>query len=290
MGLTFVQLSTDTILNSTSVSKAYPSDTTLGSLLLCHGNNLAGGATFGVTDTLGNTWTQLGHTSPTGGSPAEAAVFFAINVGFGPNTITWHSTVSGSMSIFAAEYTGQAIGANPIDQILGDDRWFETGTGTVNFGSITTTATNETLIFFGRQQFNSNMTAQDGSTVRSLGGTSKPLLQDRDVAAIGAYPCSFSTTFSGNQGEGTFFSVKTPASVTPTPPPPVLAYSVPDDRNFSVFPNASENIQGTLIYDVPAQPSTTVPVDSRASKPVDSRTSDNIPTNSRTPGTYGPGE
>jgi hypothetical protein len=81
------------------------------------------------------------------------------------------------------------------------------------------------------------------------------------------------------------------ADVTPGNfPTPLNFYSVPDDRTFSVFPNASENVQGTLIYDVPAQPSTTAPVDSRVSKPVDSRTSANIPTNSRTPGTFGPGE
>ena len=68
-------------------------------------------------------------------------------------------------------------------------------------------------------------------------------------------------------------------------------YSVPDCRNFGVFPNNSINVQGTLTYTVPAHPSTTPPTDSRAAgAPVDSRTAANTPQNSRTPGTYGPGE
>ncbi len=64
----------------------------------------------------------------------------------------------------------------------------------------------------------------------------------------------------------------------------LATYSVPDDRNFSVFPNNSINVQGTLTYTVPAQPSVTPPVDSRISPniPVDSRTATNVPQNSRT--------
>ncbi len=69
------------------------------------------------------------------------------------------------------------------------------------------------------------------------------------------------------------------------------AYSEPDDRNFGVFPNNAENVQGTLIYDVPVHPSHSAPVDSRAAgAPVDSRVAAVIPVNSRAPGTFGPNE
>jgi hypothetical protein len=64
-------------------------------------------------------------------------------------------------------------------------------------------------------------------------------------------------------------------------------YSVPDDR---VTPNSGTEVQGTETYTVPEYPSVTPPVDSRVSVPVDSRIAPNIPENSRTPGTYGPGE
>ena len=67
-------------------------------------------------------------------------------------------------------------------------------------------------------------------------------------------------------------------------------YSVPDDRDFAIFPNNERTVQQTEIFDVPAHPSDTAPKDSRASVPVDSRASSSIPENSRTPGTFGPGE
>jgi len=68
-------------------------------------------------------------------------------------------------------------------------------------------------------------------------------------------------------------------------------YSVPDDRNFSVFPNLPVNVQGTLTYTAEAHPSVTPPVDSRAEgAPVDSRKAENIPENSRAPGVFGPNE
>lgn len=69
------------------------------------------------------------------------------------------------------------------------------------------------------------------------------------------------------------------------------AYSVPDCRIYAIFPNNPVNVQGTLTYTVPAHPSVTPPVDSRTQgAPVDSRVTPNIPQNSRTPGTFGPGE
>jgi len=75
-------------------------------------------------------------------------------------------------------------------------------------------------------------------------------------------------------------------------PPPSLYYSVPDCRVAPAGPNASRNVNSTLIYDVQTSDNAAIPpVDSRtAGAPVDSRVVPNIPQNSRTPGTYGPGE
>jgi hypothetical protein len=62
-------------------------------------------------------------------------------------------------------------------------------------------------------------------------------------------------------------------------------YSQPDCR---LTPNASRDVNQTLIYDVQTSSNPSVPgTDSRGAKPVDSSQS---PQNSRTPGTYGPGE
>jgi hypothetical protein len=59
-------------------------------------------------------------------------------------------------------------------------------------------------------------------------------------------------------------------------------YSVPDCRDYGVFPNNSVDVQGTLTYVIPAHPSHPAPVDSRAAgAPVDSRAGGG-PINSRT--------
>jgi hypothetical protein len=88
-----------------------------------------------------------------------------------------------------------------------------------------------------------------------------------------------------------------------TSPIAPIPYSVPDSRSSVNFPNLSTNVQSTLTYTTPSafclrwwfdtlfnrtQP---LPLDSRtAGVPIDSRTIGNIPLNSRTPGTFGPGE
>lgn len=70
--------------------------------------------------------------------------------------------------------------------------------------------------------------------------------------------------------------------------PVSTAYSVPDCRHYATFPNGSSNVNGTLTYTVQTSGNPAVPgTDSRTSKPVDSSTQ---PQNSRTPGTFGPGE
>ena len=64
-------------------------------------------------------------------------------------------------------------------------------------------------------------------------------------------------------------------------------YSVPDCRDYATFPNLSVDVNGTETYTVPAEPSHADPVDSRTNVP---EASGAYPQNSRTPGTYGPGE
>lgn len=66
------------------------------------------------------------------------------------------------------------------------------------------------------------------------------------------------------------------------------AYSIPDCRDYSIFPNNSVTIQGTKQYTVNPDPSHTDPVDSRtAGAPVDSRQAANKPQNCRTDPPFG---
>lgn len=65
-------------------------------------------------------------------------------------------------------------------------------------------------------------------------------------------------------------------------------YSVPDCRNYGNFPNSAENINATKMYTIQTESRAAgEPADCRVSKPVPCGT---YPQNSRTPGTYGPGE
>jgi hypothetical protein len=83
----------------------------------------------------------------------------------------------------------------------------------------------------------------------------------------------------------------TVGSATFTITPAASYWSQPDCRNYGNFPNTAVNVEGTLTYTTPSVDSRKAgaPVDSRAAGvPIDSRT--NKPTNSRTPGTFGPGE
>jgi hypothetical protein len=96
------------------------------------------------------------------------------------------------------------------------------------------------------------------------------------ITPSGAYtPSSSGVTVSSADVTGVNFSLG--------------VYSQPDCRNFGHFPNASRVIQGTVTYDVQTSSNAAVPgTDSRtAGAPVASGT---YPQNSRTPGTYGPGE
>jgi hypothetical protein len=212
MGLTFVQKASEIVASSsTTVGQSYTTGTTLGSLLIVHTLAATGGSTYSVTDSLTNVYTQIGSRSPGGNC---SAVYFAVNKSSGGNNVTFHSTASDVLTIYLAEYTGQAAGANPIDTSLGEQAWSEVGTGTVNLGSITTTVTNETLIMLGRNSpSGATLTPQDGSTVRSTANESI-IMQDRNVAGFGTYRSAFSTNVSGSNGTGIFFGVKSTTSGT----------------------------------------------------------------------------
>lgn|SRR5579859_1763490 len=91
-------------------------------------------------------------------------------------------------------------------------------------------------------------------------------------------PVSSAQTISGADITGVNFTANAGANV----------YSIPDCRNFSIFPNASRTVNVTKIYDVQTSDNSAVPgTDSRSVKTIASGT---YPQNSRTPGTFGPGE
>jgi hypothetical protein len=125
----------------------------------------------------------------------------------------------------------------------------------------------------------SGSTTADGSGNFTISGlvngnyTITPVL-----AGYSFVPVSHAETISGGNITGVNFTAVAPS-----------VYSVPDARQYGNFPNHSRTVNNTVTYDVPSVDSRVggAPTDSRASTPKSSGT---YPQNSRTPGTYGPGE
>lgn len=67
----------------------------------------------------------------------------------------------------------------------------------------------------------------------------------------------------------------------------MAVYSQPDCRDYAIYPNDTVDIQDTLFYTVPANPSHADPTDSRAAgPPQDCRVVSIIPLNCRNPLAY----
>ncbi len=361
MGLTFRQVNpTEGVATSTSVASAFASNVAANSIMFMLCLAVTVSTTFSVTDSLGNTWTQIGTNQLDGTGTESNALFWAKNTGgAGANTVTMHSTTSAVLRTSQCEYTGQYAGSgNPIDNSAYEA--LASGGTASSVGPVNFTVTNESLVCLGRLGLGGSpgVTGADG-TVRAAGLTSNTVLEDRAVAAAGNQTASW-TQGTGNNG-GVFFAVAVksatstfnisgnagvagatvsysgtasgsvaadgggnytisgladgPYTITPSltgytfSPTSASetvsgsnitgvnftasgAYSVPDCRVTKPNSATSRTVNGTLLYDSQTSSNPAIPpTDSRtAGAPVDCRVSPNIPENSRTPGTYGPGE
>jgi len=139
--------------------------------------------------------------------------------------------------------------------------------GNVGIASATVTATGSSGPY---------TTTADGSGNYSLGLANGTWTITPSLMGYTFAPSSQNVTVSNANITGVNF---TPTSTD--------KYSVPDCRDYGIFPNDSRDVNGTETYDVCAEPSHADPVDSRTNVP---EASGAYPQNSRTPGTYGPGE
>jgi len=130
--------------------------------------------------------------------------------------------------------------------------------------------------------YNAALTAANLQTIISGGSSVNPLPNNLKCHLVfGSDSGSIEPDASGNNNPG----VITGATFSPTSP----AYNVPDCRSYGNFPNSSRNVNNTLIYDVQTSSNSAVPgTDSRTAGALVA--SGTYPQNSRTPGTYGPGE
>jgi hypothetical protein len=283
MAFTIVQASTSFAQASAStVGKAFASNNTAGNLLVAF-VNAKPTTSVTISDSAGNTWSSALAGHDVGGE--GSALFYCLSAKGGANTVTIANggtfvslalieysnagatfsfdTTAGNSNVSSAVPAQVSIALAQANELC--TTMYVGGGG----GSTLTPATGNT-IEIGATTFNQAMDAQPSSSGAFVAGAASGQAGSWSVVAAG-----FIASFSG----GSY-------------------YSQPDCRisycglvpTTNVYPNGSVNVYGTLTYTVETSNNPAVPsVDSRvAGAPVDSRA--NQPQNSRTPGTFGPGE
>jgi hypothetical protein len=191
-----------------NAAQAYGSNVTAGSLLLAsvtwHANT--GQTISGCTDSLTQTWTQVGSTvtvnSDSGGDWSHA-VFRFYNSAGGANTVT--CTLSANTfekSIVISEYSGIAT-TDALDQTAGQAQ-VDPGTATdaVTSTAVTTTANNE-LVYgasFGRCGGSSVLNSGTGFTSRHDafdGVASCIVVEDKNLVSAGTAAATFTAGDTG---------------------------------------------------------------------------------------------
>lgn len=178
MSVTFVQATGNHNNSASILTVAYASGTTLGSLLIVACVTPSDPASP-VSDSIGNTWTQL-YTA--NGNAWQA--WYAINKGSGANTVTITQGAAAVMHATILEYTGQAS-SSPIDVVSTE----ATATGTAISVPVTTLTANDILLALVQlDSSNGTFTAGSGYTTRaSSPSTSLICAEDSQVTTAGAY-------------------------------------------------------------------------------------------------------
>lgn len=188
----------------TTLATAYGQNTTSKSWLLAMAAvNTTSAVTISLTDTLGNTWQQVGSSFLAG---AWTLAIFQVEqnaAGGGPNTVTLTSSVSDALRLTLVEYTGQASG-NPIDSFISNSYF----TAQMSAGPFNPTNTNETEVVIGQLNSSSAVTSADGS-LRQSGSSQFAVLEDRPFPNSSSYQPNWVNGSLG--GVGVTFEVKTSA-------------------------------------------------------------------------------
>lgn len=145
---------------------AFPNNVTGGNLLVGGGNSddTVGSHTFGVTDSVGTSYSTIVCTPDLNGSRMTAFLFYGIAGGSGANTVTVNPLLDSSVAqiVFAIdEFTGNH--ATPLDVNGGSS----TGTSTAPADSLTTLAANDLVL--GVTGFYTSQAVTPGGSYTQIG-------------------------------------------------------------------------------------------------------------------------
>ena len=171
--------------SAASLSLSFLTNTVAGDLIMVAFDYDTNTVPSSVTDSQGNTFTQVGSqlTSP---GATRSVVYYAKNIKGGADTVTVNlSGTSAWLELYLSEYTGVSQ-TNPIDIEAGASG----SAGAVSSGNATTTAAGD--VIYGSCVGDWVCTAGTGFTARSnfLGN----LIEDQVVGAAGSYAATGSAT------------------------------------------------------------------------------------------------
>jgi len=183
-GIAFVQVNAGMASSASSEAVAFASNTTVGDIILV-GFDFSSGSSFSsISDTQGNTFTELGSqlTTPAG---SGTRVYYAKNIKGGADTVTVRTAASASfIKVQVVEYTGVST-TTPIDIQAGN-----TGSsGTASAGGQTTVANDLIFGFLA-----SDGTGSAGSGFNSRSAANGNIIQDDAAGSAGWYFASGSST------------------------------------------------------------------------------------------------
>ncbi len=200
----FVQAAAVTTSKSASTFSLPFSKATVSGDAILVGFDFAGTTASSVSDSQGNTYTQVGTqlTSPGG---ARSVVFYAKNIKGGADTVTVKLSASSAyIELYLTEYSG-VDPANPIDAQAGSSG----NSGSVSSGSATTTVAGD--VIYGFCVADSSCTVGSGFAARSTFDNN--LNEDKTAGSPGGY----TATGSANNGWTMQMVALRPASGLPAP-------------------------------------------------------------------------
>jgi hypothetical protein len=220
--VSFVQATAGTTPGSTSsFSVTFPANTVAGDLILV-GFDFASAAFSSISDSQGNTFTEVGSqlTSP---GAAHSQVYYAKNIKGGADTVTVNlSANSPWIEIYLTEYSG-ADQTNPIDGQAGAYG----SAGAVSSGTATTTVAGDIIYAYCLADWSCN--AGSGFTARST--LDDNLIEDETVGSPGAYAANG----TANQGWTMQMVALKPASSGVGSPPVITSASTVNGTVGSAF-------------------------------------------------------
>ena len=222
--ITLVQhASVDAGSGTTSTTLAFTSGNTAGNWIGVVARASTSGQVFTVSDTRVNTYKKAVQLNETVDG-TTVAIYYAENIGGGPNAVTVSDTISGTLRIAIFEYAGVAF-VNSLDVFASAQ-----GTSAAPATTAVTTTKNGDLLLGAISTANAaTFTAGANFTVRELVPASGSKLAAEDRIQNAAGSATASATLGGSDNWGVVLAAFVAASATP--PPPISVSVAPGSAN-----------------------------------------------------------